>query len=270
MSRNMSGNLARSMPAPLDVRLMNFTASALFTVFAFLVVGLLVSRVSRHPAFAIGGIEVTGDLTHNTAVNLRANAVHRIQGSYFTVNLAQARAAFESVPWVRHAVVKRAFPNRLKVNLEEHRAMAFWGAEGDTQLVNGFGEVFEANSAGDIEPEDLPRLLGPDGQAQLVWTTYRALQPVYAGADMTLEQLELTARGGWRARFDSGAEVELGRGTQTELLERSQRFLKTITQVAAHYERNPEALETADLRYPQGYAIRLRGVTTGVLEPKKK
>ena len=88
--------------------------------------------------------------------------------------------------------------------------------------------------------------------------------------DMVLEQLELTGRGGWRARFDSGAEVELGRGSNDEVLMRSQRFLKTVTQVTARYERNPDALETADLRYEEGYAIRLRGVTTGAVDAQKK
>jgi cell division protein FtsQ len=258
-----------SMPPPLDVKLMNITASALLVVFVFLVAGLLVGWVSRHPAFAIGGISVTGDVTHNNAVTLRANVTPRLGGTFFTLNLAQARAAFESVPWVRQAIVKRAFPNRLNVALQEHQAVAYWGTEGDTLLVNSFGEVFEANS-GEVEQENLPRLVGPEGQAAIVWTMYQSLQPAYAAMDMALEQLELTGRGGWRAGFDTGAEIELGRGSVTDVLARSQRFLKTVTQVAARYERKPDALETADLRYEEGYAIRLRGVTTGVTDTQKK
>ena len=248
---------------------MNLTASALLVVFVFLVAGLLVSRISRHPVFAIGGISVTGDVTHNNAVTLRANVTPRLGGTFFTLDLAQARAAFESVPWVRQAIVKRAFPNRLNVALQEHQAVAYWGTEGDTLLVNSFGEVFEAN-AGEIEQENLPRLAGPDGQAAAVWAMYQTLQPAYAAMDMVLEQLELTGRGGWRAGFDSGAEIELGRGSIDDVLARSQRFLKTVTQVVARYERKPDALETADLRYEEGYAIRLRGVTTGAPDTQKK
>jgi len=258
-----------SLPPPLDVKLMNITASALLVVFVFLVAGVLVGWVSRHPAFAIGGISVTGDVTHNNAVTLRANVTPRLTGTFFTLNLAQARAAFESVPWVRQAIVKRSFPNHLNVALQEHQAVAYWGTEGDTLLVNSFGEVFEANS-GEIEQDNLPRLTGPDGQAATVWEMYQSLQPAYAAMDMVLEQLDLTGRGGWRAGFDTGAEIELGRGSVNEVFARSQRFLKTVTQVAARYERKPDALETADLRYEEGYAIRLRGVTTGVSETPKK
>ena len=78
------------------------------------------------------------------------------------------RRAFESVPWVRHAVVRRVWPNRLRVQLEEHRPVALWGGEtGSEKLVNSFGEVFEAN-LGDVEDDDLPRLVGPDGSSAQV------------------------------------------------------------------------------------------------------
>lgn len=261
--------MTQARPAPLDIKLMNITASVLFVAFALLVAGSLVRWVSRQPVFAIGGIAVTGDVTHSNAATLRANVAPRLGGTFFTLDLAQARAAFESVPWVRQAVVKRSFPNHLKVALQEHQAVAYWGVEGDAMLVNSYGEVFEANS-GEIEQEDLPRLSGPDGQALAVWEMYETLQPAYASMDMVLEQLELTARGGWRAKFDSGAEVELGRGSNDEVLARSRRFLKTVTQVTARYERTPDALETADLRYEEGYAIRLRGVTTGAADVQKK
>lgn len=254
--------MSRTLNTSLDIRLMNFTASVLFAIFVVLLMGFALARFARLPLFAIGAIEVSGDVAHNNAINLRANALHHIQGTFFTVDLTQARAAFEAVPWVRQAVVKRYFPNRLRVNLQEHRVMAMWGAEGDTLMVNSFGEVFEGNS-GDVETDELPRLIGPAGQSQKIWSTFQALQPAYASLDMMLDQLEMTGSGGWRAHFDSGAQLELGRGSTAELVERSERFLKTVEQVTARYARNPDSLESADLRYTEGYAIRLRGVTTG-------
>jgi cell division protein FtsQ len=99
---------------------------------------------------------------------------------------------------------------------------------------------------------------------------YRALQPLFARLDLSIEQLELTGRGGWRAQLDGGAVIELGRGAQDELVERSQRFLGTLTQVTARYGRTASALESADLRHQDGYAIRLRGVSTLVPVAGKK
>lgn len=249
------------LPPPMDVKLMNLTATVLFAVCAVLLAAALAWWALRHPLFAIGGITVQGDVAHNSAATLRANVAPRLAGNFFTVDLQQAREAFQSVPWVRQAVVRRQFPNRLRVQLEEHQPQAFWGADSESRLVNSFGEVFEANP-GDVEQDDLPRLAGPEGTSQQVLAMYRGLKPLFEPMDLAIAELTLTNRGGWTLQLDSGATVELGRGTTEEVLARSQRFAQTLTQVTSKYGRRPEALVTADLRHADGYAVKLRGVAT--------
>ena len=56
--------------------------------------------------------------------------------------------------------------------------------------------------------------------------------------------------------------LELGGGEPEQVLQRTQRFLRTLTQLTAQYQRRPDALESADLRHDGGYAVRLRGVAT--------
>jgi cell division protein FtsQ len=170
---------------------------------------------------------------------------------------------------VREAVVRREFPNRLKVVLREHQAVAFWGAEGDVKLVNNFGEVFEANS-GDVDQEQLPRLKGPEGQSVQVLQMYMAIKPLFEPLDLAVDQLALSGHGSWNAELDSGAVIELGRGSETEVVERTRRFVQTLTQVASRYNRRADALVSADLRHGDGYALRLRGVTTGAEAPAKR
>jgi len=246
-------------PLPLDVTLMNSVSVLLGGVFALMVLALAVAWLMRQPLFNLSAIRIQGDVTHNNAVTLRANVAPKLTGNFFTLNLGRARAAFEAAPWVRRAVVQREFPGRLKVVLQEHKPVARWGAEGDARLVNSFGEVFEANQ-GEVEAENLPLLIGPPGQAPLVLRAYQLLTPVFAESDAVLEQLQLTGQGSWRARLDSGAVIELGHGSPDELLVRTRRFVATLTQVAARYGRN---MESADLRYGNGYAVRFRGITTG-------
>jgi cell division protein FtsQ len=142
------------LPLPFDVRLMNITATVLFAACGVLLAVALAWWAVRHPAFAIRAIVVQGDVTHNSAATLRANVAPRLAGNFFTIDLEQARAAFEAVPWVRKAVVQRQFPNKLRVRIEEHQAQAFWGNDSESRLVNTFGEVFEAN-AGDVEQDDM-------------------------------------------------------------------------------------------------------------------
>lgn len=259
----------QTLAAPLDVRLMNATATALFIAFACLMLWAAIAWVARSPVFAIAGIAVTGDLSHTTAKALRANVASKLSGTFLTTDLERTRQVFEAVPWVRRAVVKRDFPNRLRVTLQEHRAVAYWGADGESRLLNSFGEIFEAN-VGEVEPEILPRLVGPDGQSAQVLAMYQALQSLFEGMDLSAEQFELTAREGWRVQLENGATVELGRGSTQEVMARTARFLKTVSRVTANYGRTPDALESADLRHEDGYAIRLRGVTTNELPLKQK
>lgn len=255
----------QALPVPLDVKLMNTTSLVLGLAFAGMLVTLGVTWLLQQNLFRLSAIRVGGDLTHNNAVTLRANVVPRLAGNFFTVDLPRTQAAFESVPWVRRAVVQREFPNRLRVLLQEHQAIAFWGQEGDARLVNSYGEVFEANQ-GDVESDDLPLLNGPLGQSAQVLQGYRTLAPVFEKIDMRLTQLELTARGSWRARLDEGIVVELGLGSQDEIRSRAERFVATLTQVSSKFGRS---LESADLRYSNGYALKLRGITTTALGDKE-
>lgn len=249
---------ASAAALPADIRFMNAVTTAFGLVFVLMLLALALSWLVRQPLFNVSAIAVQGDVTHNNAVTLRANVAPRLAGNFFTVNLAQTRAVFESVPWVRKAVVQRQFPDRLKVVLQEHQAVAYWGSEGDTRLVNSFGEVFEANQA-EVESADLPQLNGPSGQAPLVLQAYRLVSAQFEKLDMQVERLELTGQGSWRVRFEGGAAIEMGHGSLSEIESRTQRFVATLSQVSARYGRD---LESADLRYSNGYALKLKGVTT--------
>jgi cell division protein FtsQ len=253
---------------PFDVKLMNITATVLFAVCAGVLLAALLWWMVRSPAFGIGAITVQGDVEHNSPATLRANVTPRLAGNFFTVSLQATRDAFEAVPWVRQAVVRREFPNRLRVLLQEHQPVAFWGNDGEVRLVNSFGEVFEANT-GDVEQDNLPRLKGPEGASPQVLEMYRAVRAVFEPLDLSLEQLALSAHGSWSAELDSGAVIELGRGNVDEVTARTRRFAQTLTQVTTRYGRRADSVVSADLRHGDGYALRLRGVSTAS-DPQKK
>ena len=245
---------------PGDVRLMNITAVMLFGLVAVALAVAAVLWAARHPLFSIRAIRVEGDVTRNSVATIRANAAPKLAGNFFTTKLSADKSAFEAVPWVRKAEVRREWPSKLVVRLEEHRAVALWGFEdADDKLVNSFGEVFEAN-LGDVEDDKLPTLSGPPGSSALMLQLLQSLQPLFAKLDTQIDTLRLTGRGSWHAELDSGAEVALGRGTHDELIAITQRFVSTVLPMLAQYQR---PLEYADLRHHDGYALKLRGVSTG-------
>jgi len=244
---------------PPDVRLMNATAAALAVVAAVLVVAMAMMWLARQPFFAIRSISVDGDVSRNSVSTIRANAAPQLTGNFMTMDLRAVRRAFESVPWVRLAVVRRVWPNRLRVQLEEHRPVAIWGTEsGAEKLVNSFGEVFEAN-VGDVEDDNLPTLAGPDGSSPHVLAMLGRVEAALSGLGARVEALTLSGRGSWQATLDNGAVVELGRGSDDDVIARAARFVATVDQVTSRYHRR---LEYADLRHSDGYAVRLKGVST--------
>jgi cell division protein FtsQ len=253
--------MSQKEPLPLDIKLMNGLATVLFTALLLMLLGAALKWVLRLPQFNIQGVTVVGDVTHYNALTLKANVIPRLQGTFFTVDVKAAGQVFETMPWVRQAVVHRDFPNRLKVQLQEHQAVAYWGVERDTRLINTFGEVFEANS-GELEKDDLPRLAGPDGQSAQVLAMLHTLQPMLKPIDASIDQLELSPQGGWRAQFVNGTELELGSGSTQDVMARVDRFVKTATQATSRYNRTVEQLASVDLRHSDGYAIRLDGVST--------
>ncbi|MFM7532897.1 MAG: cell division protein FtsQ/DivIB [Rubrivivax sp.] len=253
----MAATLAAALPA--DVRLMNAVSAGVWLLAGGVLAAAGVLWLLRAPWLPIRGIELEGELTRASAPAVRAVALPRLSGNLLGLDLQQARSAFESVPWVRRAVVRRVWPDRLAVRLEEHRAVALW--EGDSaveRLVNSHGEVFEAN-IGEIEDEGLPVLAGPPGSSQRLLAMRERLRAVLEPLGRDIERLQLSGRGSWSARLDNDAEIELGRGTDEEVLARAERFVRTIPQVARHYG---GPFVRADLRHPEGYAVRIRGMTT--------
>jgi cell division protein FtsQ len=244
---------------PVDVRLMNAIAAVVFTLALVAMAARGLMWAAGRPQFQFSDVRLEGDLQRNSVTTVRANAMPHLAGSFFTMDLARTRAAFEQVPWVRHAVVRRVWPNQLVVSLEEHQPVALWeGDESSDKMVNSHGEVFEAN-VGDVEDDSLPQFAGPDGTSAQVLDMYRRLQPMFATMDVEMTALRLSGRGSWHVDLDDGATVELGRGTQDEVAERTQRFIRTVPQVLHKFNNAP--LESADLRHAEGYAVKLKGLS---------
>ena len=247
---------------PQDVLWMNAAASALVVLAIGLLLASGLTKLSRLPFFNLQRVQIEGDLQRNNLATVRANIVPRMQGGFFNVDLVRSREVFESVPWVRKAVVRRVWPNELRVALEEHRPAAYWHHEDrEDQLVNSFGEVFDAN-LGDVEDEQLPTLEAPAnpsaGEARAMLDMLRRLQPVLASLG-EINTLKLTERGSWSVELDTDVTIELGRGSLDEVLFRAERLVATLPEFKRDY---PAPLYHADLRYPQGYAVKLRGTTT--------
>jgi cell division protein FtsQ len=167
-------------------------------------------------------------------------------------SLASIRENARRIPWVREAAVRRVFPDAIEVRFEAYTALARWN---DAQLVSPAGEIFRASTQA-----PLPTLRGPDASAASVVATYPQLVEALAAIGSPIAEVQLSARGAWSVLLASGLRIVVGR---EELVTRARRFAAAWPQVLAR------GVETkyADLRYPNGFALRQ---TTPSTAPDKK
>jgi Cell division septal protein len=163
---------------PLDIRLMQGTSRALFWLVALgclFVAGRLADAAQLVGRSAQCGSRA--DLQRISPVTVRAEALPQLQGNFLTINLAQAQRVFESLPWVRTAVVQRLWPMQLAVTLQAQQPVAIWREPGSAaQLVNTQGQAFTAN-LGEVQGLGLPQFSGPAGTSAQVLQMSQTLQP---------------------------------------------------------------------------------------------
>ena len=136
--------------------------------------------VLRYPVF-IARIVVQGELVHNNAVTLRANVAPHLVSNFFTVDCAQ-RARPQQVPWVRRAQVRRVYPGSLRVELQEHDAVAYWGSGHRLGAGQQPGRKSSRRMWAMWAGRGLPRLQEPAGTLGRGAADVRLLEPVFPAA----------------------------------------------------------------------------------------
>lgn len=207
--------------------------------------------LQRLPVFQLHQVVVDGRIEQVTLAQLEQATRIALTGNFFTIDLDGARAAYEKLPWVRRAEVRRRWPDALDLRIEEHEAVARWKqADGESRLVNGYGEVFAAASE-----TELPVFAGPEGSAPLVLARFREFERTLAALGRKPERVVLSSREAWQLKLDDGIVLELGRDEAKHPLdERLARFVAYYR--PARERARLEGVRVADMRYPNGFALK--------------
>lgn len=239
-----------------DPRRLNFIAGLLTAFSIVMLATALVAWTSRLPRFQIRHVTIHGEMAHVDPARLRSVVTGTLVGTFFTMQLDEARRAFGEVPWVKAASVRRQWPDRLLVTIVEYRAFARWN---DTQLVSPDGEVFDGGTTA-----SLPLLYGGAGTAPEVVRRYREFSGRLATVGRAVAAARLSERSAWQLTLDNGLTVELGRDAIDERLDR---LVTHYRSVIAPLVRDPQlAVDRIDLRHRNGFAVR----APGFIEPGQK
>ncbi|MBU3547702.1 cell division protein FtsQ/DivIB [Polynucleobacter sp. P1-05-14] len=226
-----------------------------------LVIGILV-WLSQRPVFALKQIQiepVTGQiLKHINKPIVKQQVLAIVQGNFFSVRLEDVKRGFESMPWVRHANVRRVWPNGLVVSIEEQKPFGTWGGAESRILMNTHGELFTGRVTEVSEDVRLVDFSGPEDASKEVMSLYEKANNWFKPWGSEVTSLALTERYAWHVKLSNGMKVEFGRDEESSdknlTEERVARLFKYWPQVQEKWANRVDAV---DLRYANGFAVHL-------------
>lgn len=225
---------------------LNRLSDLLFAAALLLALYGVVRFAIHQPVFALSELRVVGAPGFVTLDQVEAITKRDFRGTFFTLDIVRLRTSFEKLPWVRKANVRRQWPDRVDVVIEEHKPLARWGADA---LVNTQGEVFKA-----AYDATLPQFSGPTGTAKDVAIQYDVFRREFAAIGREPVQVHLSPRRAWQVRLDNGLTLEVGR---EQIAARVARFLSAYSNTIAPLGRRADSV---DLRYANGFAVRVPGL----------
>ncbi|TKR57029.1 FtsQ-type POTRA domain-containing protein [Allopusillimonas ginsengisoli] len=255
-----------------DARLTNFIANTLALLAVFALLAGIVAWVAQRPYFAISRLQIepveqAGKLAFVSPASVRATISGKLAGNFFFVSLDETRQLIESVPWVRHASIRRVWPDTLRVQIEEQQPLALWN---ENEMINTWGESFIANQGELPDDAQMPQLNGPESSERLVVQRYAEIARWFAPLSLRVQEVTLSPRYAWEVQLSDGMRLNLGRDPAADEADphgrsgalpfaaRIERFVNVWPKLAPRLEGH--TISTADLRYPNGFAITLAPV----------
>jgi cell division protein FtsQ len=223
-------------------------ASLLLVVILFLATLAVIAWVSMgiftSERWPIRWLEINGAFQRVSAEQLRANLSSEIGSSFFTVDLQDLHAAAARISWVSTVKVQKQWPDTIRVTVQEYAPVAHWNRG---QLVASNGELFAVPEADEIQ--GMPWLEGPEARLEEVLQTWVGLDELLMPLGLEITHISLDGRGAWSLRLDNGTQVQLGRDSTVERL---QRLLASWERLMQEREDPPADV---DLRYTNGFAV---------------
>lgn len=264
---NGFGEVLTSLASPLwnyPDRMQKLSRFLMRCFVAIVCIGILV-WLSQRPVFVLRQVviePVVGQtLKHINKPVVKQQVLETVQGNFFSVRLEDVKRGFESMPWVRHANVRRVWPNGLIVSIEEQKPFGTWGGSDSHILMNIHGELFAGRISDVGDGIQLIDFYGPEGASKEVLRLYEKANAWFKPWDAEVKNLTLSERYAWHVKLSNGMKVEFGRDEEnsdkTLTEDRVARLFKYWPQVQEKWANRVDAI---DLRYANGFVVHLASV----------
>ena len=168
------------------------------------------------------------------------------RSSLLFLDVADARAKLEAIPWIAEATVRKLYPDRLQITVTEREAFALWQQQGKVHVIAADGTVLAAK----VEPRlaALPFVVG--NGAAVKARDFLAVLDRYPSVRDSVRAAILVADRRWNLRLKNGIDVRL---PDTDV----ERALETLARLHAEKNLLNRDITAVDLRLPDRLTVRL-------------
>ncbi len=243
------------------------------TMFAF-------DQLFSPDSFQVEELKISADFKQLRPEQIREQVLPLIKNNYFAVDLKEVEQRVKNISWVDQVSVRRQWPRSIHIRLSEQQAAAHWG---DNAYLNSRAEPFSVEQQANLH--GLPYLYGPKGTEKELLDRFHQWEKRFAKKQLMLESLTMTPR------YSYQAKVLIPREQQKQLTEQAlmtmfeekqqpvpvldwrkiepfaltlnlgkddveQRANRFIAAFPDAFDQHLLKVETIDLRYPNGFAVR--------------
>lgn len=199
---------------------------------------------------AIKTVHINGERQYE-----KNNAVTKIISAYtdddfFNLKIEEMRDRLVDVSWVKSVSLRKEWPDRLVVNIEEHHPVAHWqdGNQKDW-LLSKQGVKFKSEFE---VPKAMPLLSSRDMNIERVMGQYKRISLALLDQKLNVRKMNFNTRHEWLLTLSNGIQVKYLDDDKNMAVHRMLLALNILT------ESQQVQVETIDLRYEHGFAIRWR------------
>jgi len=166
--------------------------------------------------FPVSNVDVLGTLDYADRDTLQQLIEAHTQDGFYALDIDGIRHALEATPWVSAVHVRRIWPARLAVDVEEHEPAARWNKDAllskglelfyppQLDLSNAQAAQWQSHFA------NLPQLTGANGRHEAVLDAFRYYQQMLSQFGVQLEELSEDERLSQSMRLSNDVSVQLG------------------------------------------------------------
>lgn len=200
---------------------------------------------SRHPdRFPLRTVEIRSSLQQVKESEIKESVLPFFDKGFFGLNVQAVQACLKRLPWVQNVDIRRVWPDRLLVSVEEKTAQARWGEKG---VLSTEGVIFYPEVA--TIPAKLPQFDGPMSEALVMQQQYFALLEQLGTVGLTIQSLNLSLNGTLKIMLDNGISIRLGKQAINE------RMARFVLAYPGSLQAQSQRIAYVDLRYTNGLAI---------------